>query len=131
MHKGSSTPTKMSKIDGKQIQWNIKNWQNQCIECQYEKLVQPITRPGAPDWKAMVILEAWRNQSNYISLEWSWQKLSKKVIFIKFEQFYQKWWVFKWNFASFYHNHSQNAFIAWIVLLFRNLVTFTKFFIKF
>ena len=31
--KGSSTRTKMSKIIGRQIHWNVKNWQNQYIEC--------------------------------------------------------------------------------------------------
>ena len=31
--KGSSTPTKMSKIIGRQIHLNVKNRQNQYIEC--------------------------------------------------------------------------------------------------
>ena len=31
--KGSSTPTKMSKIIGRQIHSNVKNRQNQYIEC--------------------------------------------------------------------------------------------------
>ena len=31
--KGSSTPTKMSKIIGRQIHWNVKNRQNQYIDC--------------------------------------------------------------------------------------------------
>ena len=48
IHKESSTPTKMRKTNSRQIQYNVENF-HKIIEYWREKLVQPITRPGAPD----------------------------------------------------------------------------------
>ena len=48
-----------------------------------------------------------RDQSNYTSFERSSWELSRIVIFIKFEQFCQTLWAFKWNFCFFITNTHQ------------------------
>ena len=49
-----------------------------------------------------------QKQTNYISLESSWQELSKNVFFFHFEPLYQKLWPFLSTFCKFYHTLSPN-----------------------
>ena len=44
----------------------------------------------------------------FIFLESTGQELSKYIIFIYFEQVFQKLWQYKCNFTTFWHGHLSN-----------------------